>query len=179
MEQPGCDEAQWVLAAKRGSEEGWRHLVAAHEDWLMRLAWRLTGRRGVAEELVQETFVEAVDGIRRLRDNGAFRAWIRTILMRAVQRYWRRKRTKLASLPPDLPDTRPPAQTASLQELQDAIDRAIANLSPLYREALALAMETDLTSAEAGKLLGCSAEAYRVRVHKARKILREALKDYL
>jgi len=92
MEQPGCDEAQWVLAAKRGSEEGWRHLVAAHEDWLMRLAWRLTGRRGVAEELVQETFVEAVDGIRRLRDNGAFRAWIRTILMRAVQRYWRRKR---------------------------------------------------------------------------------------
>jgi len=99
--------------------------------------------------------------------------------MRAVQRYWRRKRTKLASLPPDLPDTRPPAQTASLQELQDAIDRAIANLSPLYREALALAMETDLTSAEAGKLLGCSAEAYRVRVHKARKILREALKDYL
>jgi len=40
-------------------------------------------------------------------------------------------------------------------------------------------METDLTSAEAGKLLGCSAEAYRVRVHKARKMLKEALKDYL
>ncbi len=170
------DEARYVAAAKRGSEDAWRHLVEAHQERLIRLAWSLTGQRELAAELAQDTFVEAFVRIRQLRDNGAFGYWIRTILVRAARRTWRRTPT-FAEI--EIPDDRTPQQEAMTDELRDAADRAIASLPPLYREALGVAMDRELTSAEAGKLLGCSPEAFRVRVHKARKALREKLKDFL
>ena len=58
MGQPS-DEARYVAAAKRGSEDAWRHLVEAHQERLIRLAWSLTGQRELAAELAQDTFVEA------------------------------------------------------------------------------------------------------------------------
>lgn len=170
------DEASTVEAARSGSEEAWRDLVEAHQDRLVRLAWSLTGQRELAEELAQEAFVEAFVRIQQLRSNAAFGNWLRTILVRAARRTWRR-RPQLPLI--ELPDERTPQHEAAGQELRDAADAAIASLSPIYREALALAMDGDLKSAEAGDALGCSAEAYRVRVHKARRAVREKLQDYL
>jgi RNA polymerase sigma-70 factor (ECF subfamily) len=169
-------EAEWVAAAKRGCEEAWTHLIQAHQDRLFRLAWMLTGRRDLAADVTQDTFLEAIVRIGQLRSNAAFRHWITTILVRTARRTWDGGDVPLEI---DLPDPRTPDQEAARHELEDAIDEAIQSLPPLYRAALALSMEQDLTSAEAGELLGCSAEAYRVRLHKARKWLRERLEGYL
>lgn len=173
---PVRDEASYVVDAKTGSEDAWRHLVAAHQDRLIRLAWALTGSRELAADLAQETFVEAFVRIGQLRDNGAFGAWLRTIVVRAARRTYCR--------PPAMPvlessHRRTPQRELMGKELRTAVDDAIASLEPIYREALALAMEGGLTSAEAGKLVGCSPEAYRVRLHKARQTLRRKLSDHL
>ncbi|MFC1805566.1 RNA polymerase sigma factor [Planctomycetota bacterium] len=173
---PAQDEASIVAAAKRGSEDAWRHLVEAHQERLMRLAWRLTGQRELAAELAQDAFVEAFVRIKQLRDDGAFGHWIRTILVRAARRTWGRS-PNVADV--ELVQERTPQQEAIGRELREAADEAIASLSPIYREALALAMEGGLKSAEAAKLLGCSPEAYRVRVHKARRAVQDKLKDFL
>lgn len=170
------DEASYVAEAKTGSEDAWRALVALHQERLVRLAWALTGDRELATELAQETFVEAFVRIRQLRDNGAFGAWLRTIAVRAARRTYRR--------PPAMPspepeDTRTPQRDLIGKELRAAADAAIASLKPLHREALAIAMEGQLTSAQAGKLLGCSPEAFRVRLHKARQAVRRKLSDFL
>lgn len=172
----GSDEARIVAAAKRGSDDAWRELVQRHQERLIRLAWSLTGKRELAAELAQEAFVEAFLRIRQLRKDGAFGGWITTILVRSARKAWKRPPT-FAEI--ELRDDRTPQQEAMDAELRQAADEAIAALKPLYREALALATEGHLTSAEAGELLGCSPEAYRVRVHKARKAVRESLKDFL
>ncbi|MFP4056608.1 MAG: RNA polymerase sigma factor [Candidatus Brocadiia bacterium] len=167
--------AQVVAAARAGSQEAWRRLVAAHEAGLVRIAWALTGDRQRAVELAHEAFVEAFLRIRQLRRDEAFGAWVRTILVRTARRSWRREPPRHAE--PE--HRRTPQDEAMGQELRRAVDRAIAALRPIHREALALAMDGEVTSAQAAELLGCSPEAFRVRLHGARAELRKRLGDFL
>ena len=167
------DEA--VAAARAGSESAWRRLVALHENPLVRLAWALTGDRGRAAELAHDALVDAFLGIRGLRNDQAFGSWLRTILVRKARR-------AVATRP--LPETArsplpSPQDLAMAAELADAADHALATLTPACREALALAMDGQLSSAEAAAALGCSPVAYRVRLHKARGILRGRLARFL
>jgi RNA polymerase sigma-70 factor (ECF subfamily) len=173
--EPEEDLASIVAAARAGSEDAWRRLVEAHQKTLIRLAWGLTGDRHLAADVAQETFVEAFVRIRQLRDDRAFGSWLWTIAVRTA----RRRRREPALPAPEGVDERTPEKELAGEELRRAADRALASLAPLYREALALAMDGKLSSAEAGKLLGCSAEAFRVRVHKARREVRRQLAGFL
>ena len=60
-------------------------------------------------------------------------------------------------------------------ELKQAFAQTLATLSPADREVLTLTGWYDLTPAEAAEALGCSASAYAVRLHRARKRLATAL----
>ncbi|HUT35521.1 MAG TPA: sigma-70 family RNA polymerase sigma factor [Planctomycetota bacterium] len=173
---PDADLASLVTAARAGSQEAWRQLIEAHQAPLLRLAWSLTGDRDLAADVAQEALVEAFVRIRQLRAPEAFGGWVRTILVRTAQR--RRSRPK--ALPErEREDPRTPEAEAVGEELRRAVDRALATLSRACREALALAMEGGLSSAEAASLLGCSPGAYRVRLHEARRQMREHLAEFL
>lgn len=172
------DEANTVAEARAGSEDAWRRLVGVHQHALASLAWRMTGDAERAAEAAHEAFVRAFVNIGRLRDNAAFGAWLRTILVRLVQRSRRsRQDDRLSEALVEY--RRTPDEQASGAELSQAVDAAIASLDTIYREALAIAMDGNLTSKEASELLGCSAGTYRVRVHKARSLLRKMLAEFL
>jgi len=174
--EPVRDEASYVAEARAGSERAWRYLVDAHQARLLRLAWALTGDRELATDLAQEAFIEAFVRIGQLRSDGAFGAWVRTILVRSARRSYRRR----GQVPiVELEHRRTPDKEVLGQELRGLVDEAIAALPPLYREALAVAIDGEMTSAQAAEMLGCSPEAYRVRVHKARRALRRTLGNYL
>jgi RNA polymerase sigma-70 factor, ECF subfamily len=174
--EPAMDLASLVTAARAGCDEAWRQLIEAHQAPLLRLAWALTGNRDLAADLTQEAFVEAFLRIRQLRAPAAFSGWVRTILVRTAQR--RRGRPKC--LPEkEGEDGRTPEAEAAGAELRQAVDKALAALSPACREALALAMEGKFNSAEAAERLGCSPGAYRVRLHEARRQMRERLAEFL
>ncbi|NQT85289.1 sigma-70 family RNA polymerase sigma factor [bacterium] len=170
-----AEAARWVAAARTGSEDAWRALVAKHQSRLVRLAWMLTGDRHLAEDVAQEAFVEAFLGLKRLRSDRAFSAWIRTILVRTA----RRRRTGKAMPAVEREHRRSADVVLAGRELYAAVDGAIASLPPIYRDAMALAMEGELDSKQAAAALGCSSGAYRVRLHKARGDLREMLRDHL
>ena len=170
------DLASLVTAARAGSEEAWRRLFEAHQAPLVRLAWSLTGDREMAADVAQEALVEAFLRIRQLRAPAAFSGWVRTILVRTA----RRRRGQPKRLPErEREDARTPEAEAAGAELRQAVDKALAALTPACREALALAMEGGLSSAEAAELLGCSPGAYRVRLHEARRQMRERLAEFL
>ncbi|HPD14968.1 MAG TPA: sigma-70 family RNA polymerase sigma factor [Planctomycetota bacterium] len=170
------DLASMVAAAKAGSEVAWRQLVEAFQAPLVRLAWMLTGDRELAADVAQEAFVEAFVRLRQLREPKAFGGWLRTMAVRIAQR--RREHRKWQP-EQEIEHHRTPETELAGVELRQSVDRALAALSPLCREALALAMEGGLTSAEAATLLGCSPEAYRVRLHKARQQMRRHLAAFL
>jgi RNA polymerase sigma-70 factor (ECF subfamily) len=174
--EPDADLASLVSAARAGSEDAWRRLIEAHQDGLLRLAWALTGDRHLAADVAQEALIEAFLRIRQLREPAAFGGWVRTILVRTAQR----RRSRHRCLPErEMADGRTPEAAITGDELRQAVDAALAGLSDACRDALALAMEGGLSSAEAAEVLGCSPEAYRVRLHKARRLMREQLAEFL
>ena len=130
-----------------------------------------------AEDVVHEAFVVAW---RRMRDlppsRDAQRAWLFGVahgcLLNDRRASTRRGAlgVRLAAQPePLLPS--PDERTAARSELATAWHR----LAPDHQEVLSLLLWDDLTSADAGRVLGISAVAYRLRLHRARAALRRLL----
>jgi RNA polymerase sigma factor (sigma-70 family) len=70
-----------------------------------------------------------------------------------------------------------PASTVTGDQVTDRVLDAVARLRPVEREAIALVHWEQLSHAEAAQVLGCSANAVAIRVHRARARLRQALAE--
>lgn len=146
----------------------------AHTAAVLAYALRRTSREDAAD-VVAETFLVAW---RRLDDVDERTAlpWLYAVARRVLlsqQRATRRQQAivqRVAAGLPEAPDT--PLGSPRVLE-------ALAALSEAEREVLMLAAWEELSSSEAARVLGCSATAYRIRLHRARRRLRERLDDRL
>jgi RNA polymerase sigma factor (sigma-70 family) len=124
-----------------------------------------------AEDLLQETLLRAVAGIRELRDPRSLRAWVMQIARRICINHCRRKRYT-ETLPEDLAapsqdvDTRP-------QRLQ----AALASLPQEYRETVSIYYMDGRSCAGVAEALGINEAAVRVRLARGRWMLHELLKE--
>jgi len=147
-------------------------LVAAHRGQLVRYARFLTGDATLAEDLAQETLVRAWRCFDSLREVGAVRGWLWTILRREHARYLAGRKPQVSiddvTLPPVDDD---PAAAIERAELL----AAIAQLSPTYREPLWRFALTGCSLAETAVALNISVDAVKTRLSRARAILRERL----
>jgi RNA polymerase sigma-70 factor (ECF subfamily) len=88
----GPSDAALVLAVRAG--EGWAHeaLFRRHVALVNGLAYRLLGRSGDVEDLVQDSFTEAFRGLGRLEDPQSFAKWLGSIVVRTASKRIRRQR---------------------------------------------------------------------------------------
>jgi len=139
----------------------------AEYQTLLRAMYLISGNREEAQELAQDTFVKACERWDRVRgmDNPAgylYRTAVNT--RRSVARRLRLAAQRVLSL-------RPPDVIAQSDD-RDQIRRALALLPVSQREAIVLVEWLGLTDAEAGRVLGVSAGAVRVRISRAKSSLR-------
>ena len=163
-----------VLAAllRPGGEERSRvfeALVRRHQPDALATALGLLGDRHEAEEAVQEATARAWRGLAGLRDPARFKAWFVGILYRACRD---RQRFKIL-------DRRARAGLPSPREASEEGDRpalrAAMSLPDEYREPLVLFYVQDLSVVEIAETLGISEANAKVRLHRARRLLRERL----
>lgn len=156
-------------------------LVRDHADGMFRLAVGLIGGAADAEDVVQETFLEAWRSLGSLRDSGRARAWLYTILRHQCSRYWRRQRSGVRLLQPafDLPDARVDPGPGAVARLSDAetLRDALRRIPPYQREVIVLIYVDGLEPAGAAERLGVAHGTVLSRVHRARRSLRVALRD--
>jgi RNA polymerase sigma-70 factor (ECF subfamily) len=137
-----------------------------------------------AEELTQETFVRALAGAASLRDPQATLAWLFRIATNVSLDHLRRRRATSARLEVKpvsdeevsaSKDELPPSIESPLEqtEMSECVQRALATLPDDYRVALMLHDAHSLSNPEIAELLGCSLATAKIRVHRARKRLRE------
>jgi RNA polymerase sigma-70 factor (ECF subfamily) len=137
-----------------------------------------------AEELTQETFARAFGGAASLRDPQATLAWLFRIATNVSLDHLRRRRAMSARLNPkavseeeiSTSEEEPPSSIGSAleqTEMSECVQRALATLPDDYRVALLLHDGHDLSNPEIADLLGCSLATVKIRVHRARKHLRE------
>ena len=128
----------------------------------------MTGDAALAEDATQEAFLRAFRALGRFRPEASFRAWLRTIAVRCAIDVMRRRKPESA-LPPEPPGR--PEDTR--HEDTDLLRAALAALSPLEREIL-LARELEgVDDRTIARRLDMTVTAVRVRVHRARRRVRQ------
>lgn len=144
-----------------------------HEDMYRYAAW-LSRDPSVAEDVVQEAMLRAWKSLDRLREDGAAKQWVLTIVRRENARYFERKRLQTVDI-----DNLTASQAAMLAETSDTdIDdmrEAIFRLEDDYREPLVLQVLMGHTTNEIAELMNLKPGAVLTRLHRARNKLKDAI----
>jgi RNA polymerase sigma-70 factor, ECF subfamily len=183
------DEAL-VRATSRGARQAFAVLFERYRNRIYRLAVRMSRNASDAEEIAQETFLQAYRGMPSFKGESRFSTWLYRIAVNEA--LLRRRSTKrrplelvdplLAHVPGQLEGARQAdraddlvcAKTTALR-VRDALDR----LDESQRVVLVLRDLEELSAEQAAEILGISCEAVRQRAHRARLKLRELLGDIL
>lgn len=174
------DARDLIDRARRRDEAAWSSLYRAHYDDVYRHVLYLHGDIPSVEDLVQETFVRAMKGIRGYRGDASFSTWLRRIALNVVRRHWRRtgshRRTieRFAVVEGDRRAASPEEHHAHESRAR-AMLAALEHLTPRLREAFVLRDLLGMASSDAAALLGISPGHLAVRGHRARAKLREVL----
>src|SRR5579884_344577 len=129
-----------------------------------------------AEDVVQEAILRAFLSLSSLRDRTKFEAWLCGIALNVAKQRRRRAATEARLLDGSLEGSGSAPEEE--RELLDAVRRAVELLPPAQRDAVLLHYVDGLTCEEVAALLGSTAGAIRVRLHRARTRLRDELALY-
>lgn len=166
-----------------------RRLADAHGGLLYAVALRACGDRADAEDVVQETLLQAFRSWHGFRGESSEKTWLFTIAGRMCGRRRRRRAgepARIASLDAPLPfgDPRiaviPSEQEDALQirirrEARERVEAEIATLPEEFRVPLVLKEIVGLSGPEVAAILGLAEATVRTRVHRARLKLRAAV----
>ncbi len=170
-----------VLAARDGDSGALEELVRATYGSTYTLAYRLTGNDEDASDVVQDVYLRAWRGLRRFRGDAQFTTWLYRITANcSANQLARRARHRSEPLGDDLqPVEHRPEGDPELQVLRNGerieLEAALSKLPPKLRQVLVLRDIYDLAHSVIAKELGISEAAAKVRVHRARRQLRDVL----
>jgi RNA polymerase sigma-70 factor (ECF subfamily) len=165
-----------VSLGQAGSVEALDGLARRWTPRLLRYATRVLGASAdsaeTARDVVQETWIGAIRGLRGLRDPAQFPAWIYGIATRkcadAIRSNMRRRQLEAPAEAGDAARS-----TASLvSEEQIDLKTAIRELPPIHRAVLHLFYREELSVEEIASVLGIPAGTVKSRLHHAREALR-------
>lgn len=161
------------------SKEGIRRqrfdsLVAVFYPDMYRYAAWLSRDTAVAEDVVQEALLRAWKSLDALRDDGAAKQWLLTIVRRENARYFERRRLETVDI-----DNLSASQAALLaeapnEELAD-LREAIFGLEDDYREPLVLQVLMGYSTNEIAETMGLKQGAVLTRLHRARNKLKDSV----
>jgi len=163
--------------------------VLQHLDAVYRYAYALTRDRSDAEDLTQDTFLQALRHWEQFRPGTNARAWLfticRNLFLRQRERRAREEPTEAAVLDGIANATQafaaPPDAGRALfeaPELGDVIRRELDKLPAEYREVVELSDLQDQSYADIAQVLGVPLGTVKSRLFRGRRLLQEALVDY-
>jgi len=177
---PGGDPDLAAVRAAQRDSAAFGVLYRRYLDHVYGYAFYLLGDHHDAEDVTERTFLAALDGIGRFRDEGAtFRAWLFRIAHNTAANALRSRRRRAAQPLEDAPDPMAadadPAGVVARVEEQRRVRRALAELPEERRQVVLLRFVDDLSAREIGAVLGRSEGAARVLLHRALRELAQRL----
>jgi RNA polymerase sigma-70 factor (ECF subfamily) len=178
---PAQEVAELVAAAKDGDRGAFDRLVRATYADTYTLAYRLTGDEEDARDVVQESYLRAYRGLKRFRGDAQFSTWMYRITANCATTYLaKRGRHRHEELSEDMPldQDRPagnPEANLDARDRSDTLQQALRRLPPRLRAVVVLRDVYDLPHESIAAELGISESAAKVRLHRARRKLREDL----
>ena len=162
--------------AGEGVERGsLSELYVSYAPDALRLAFLLTGDRGLAEDLVQDAFVRLVGRLRHLREPEAFWAYLRRTIVNLATSHFRHRRVERAYL--ERLAAAPEPHANDNDELDETMHRVLVGLPKRQRAAIVLRFYEDLSDVQTAAALGCSAGTVRSLTSRGMQTLREGLEE--
>ncbi len=188
-------DATSIRLCRIGDMRGLDALMARHQLSALRLAYLLTGDRAHAEDVVQDSFLQAFRSMRRFRPERPFAPWLQGIVTHVARQrtrsIFRRHEVSISVLrseedaaPARYTDAIPtgseaadPAQQAESAETRSTLLQALGALTQKQREAVVLRYYADCNDRELASILGCSSGTARQRVHAGVAALARVIRE--
>lgn len=187
------DDLALIHAIKGGDNALFERLVDKYMQRLYNFGLKICKNSQDAEDLVQESFINVHKYLKDFREEASFKNWLYRI---AASVCWKmRRKSKFApdrelSLEEFMPKdhafvdkdapawAHEPISSLLNRELNDQIETAVSNLPKPYRLVLVLRDMEGFSTEETARILSLSESNVKVRLHRARLFVREALKEY-
>lgn len=174
-------ERQLVARLRAADADAFDEVHAAFNARLFSFLARLTGRREVAEDLVEEMWLRLVTHASRLRPDTRLGAWLFTVARHLHVSYCRSRLVEdshaagLMGLWPSGVPGLTPFEAIEASESEQRVALALAALPLAYREALLLVVVEGLRHGEAAAICGVTPETMRQRVSRGRGLMARTL----
>ncbi len=170
-----------IEEAKEGDHRAFEAIVRHTYADTYTLAFRLVGDEEDARDVVQETYIRALKGLKKFRGDAQLSTWLHRITANCANTYMGRRGKHRHEAwtddvdPADTAAERDPDRQADLGDLRQQLVEAISQLPPKLRSVIVLRDIYDLPHEAIAEELDISESAAKVRLHRARKRLRERL----
>jgi RNA polymerase sigma-70 factor (ECF subfamily) len=193
-EFPDRSDADLFTMLCAGDESAFLTLYRRRQGGIYRFALRMSGSEAVAEDVTQEVFMHLMRGNGNFDPaRGSFQSYLFGIARNQVLRRIERDRAYLPISHDDdeqdgptmtgsvnsknLIATHDPLIDLTRQETIDSVRQAVLSLPTHYREAVVLCDLHEMSYLEAAEVLGCAVGTIRSRLHRARGLLVERLRE--
>jgi RNA polymerase sigma-70 factor (ECF subfamily) len=168
-----------VARAQEGDRDAFDELVRLTHADTYTLAYRLCGNEEDARDVVQDAYLRAYKGLKRFRGDAMFTTWMYRITANCANTHMgRRQKHRHDELSDTVEDTdlaRDPVAQADVMSLRRDLSEALEELSPQLRAVVLLRDVYELPHEDIATELGITETAAKVRLHRARRQLKEHL----
>jgi RNA polymerase sigma-70 factor (ECF subfamily) len=187
-------DPELVRRVRGGERHVFHELVRPYERAVYITTYGILRNHADAEETAQETMLKALLHLDQLAAPEKFKGWLLQIAVNEARLKRRSKHENLFEplegnanpsaeerfMPRDFADWRElPSDVAERKELREHIARALHSLPEIYRETFILRDVQQLSAADCAAVLGITVPAVKVRLHRARLMMREELAPVL
>jgi len=167
-------EQDELTRLRRGDPAALSAAVNRYQHRLYRYLFRLVHDPATADDLFQQTWLNAVRQIRRYDPRRSFDTWLFAIAHNAAMDLLRRKPGETLD-DRDFPAAADPAGDAIAAERSEILEEQMAALPALYREVLVLRFEEDMKLEEIAEVTGAPLSTVKSRVQRAIETLRQRM----
>jgi RNA polymerase sigma-70 factor (ECF subfamily) len=173
------------IRLRQGDPEAFDALLARYQNRLFRYLMRLTANPAVAQDLFQETWLRVITRIHRYDERRPFEPWLFAVARNLAIDHLRKAspesldepsesgEAKISRLDSDEPGS---LERLLERERRALLERRLEELPALYREALSLRFEEEMTFEEMAAVLSAPLSTVKSRVHRALSLLRRRMR---
>lgn len=171
-------DAKLVEATLAGEPDAFRELVQHYEDRVTRVALGVVGHPEEARDVAQEAFLRTYRSLGRFQAGQSFYTWLYRIVVNlsidALRKRASDRHVALEDFGESMGTESPPDAVLAQRDLRRQVQRVLSLLPTKYRVVLVLRDMDELGCWDIAKVVGCTHATARWRLHKARKMFRDA-----